>query len=318
LSAGRTALGLPVYIGDYLADTMHLSTEQHGAYLLLLFHLWRRRILPDDDVVLAQITGLDPGAWSNSRAVLAEFFEIHDGLWHHGRVEQERSRAAAKQQSNSNKAKLAAYRRWNKPCTRTDCSNATPGNASGTAGSTPSDAKPEPLSEPELLRAIPCSDLAYEKRATRLNKLLSQNSGRESCIPHLPLTEKPVMSEMVMVNEELSSTNSVYQTTTARKRSLGAAILLAAIDDYRSTDDLRHKDAGEFLYPQTFEGQKQYNWAVGLTEGLNPTWLRDALDRCKRKWDRQRAERKAVETRERSRAFLTQVKRPMPCGEATG
>ena len=37
---------------------MHLSTEQHGAYLLLLFHLWRRGILHDDDVVLAQITGL--------------------------------------------------------------------------------------------------------------------------------------------------------------------------------------------------------------------------------------------------------------------
>jgi hypothetical protein len=125
------------------------------------------------------------------------------------------------------------------------------------------------------------------------------------------------MSEMVIVNEELSSTSSVYQTTTAKKRSLGAAILLAAIDDYRSTDDLRHKDAEEFLYPQTLEGEKQYNWAVGLTEGLNPTWLRDALDRCKRKWDRQRAERKALETRERSRVILTQVKRPTTCGEAT-
>ena len=51
---------MPVYIGDYLADTMHLSTEQHGAHLLLLFHLWRRGILHDDDVVPAQITGLDP------------------------------------------------------------------------------------------------------------------------------------------------------------------------------------------------------------------------------------------------------------------
>jgi uncharacterized protein YdaU (DUF1376 family) len=162
---------MPVYIGDYLADTMHLSTEQHGAYLLLLFHLWRRGILHDDDVVLAQITGLDTGAWSNSRAVLAEFFEIHNGLWHHGHVEQERSRAAAKQQSSSNKAKLAAYRRWNKPCTSTDCSNTTPGNASGTAGSMPSDAKSESQSEPELLRTIPCSDLAYEKRANMLDKL---------------------------------------------------------------------------------------------------------------------------------------------------
>ena len=105
---------MPVYIGDYLADTMHLSTEQHGAYLLLLFHLWRRGILPDDDVVLAQITGLPISAWSLCRIVLAEFFEIHDGLWHHGRVERERIKVAAKQQSNSSRAKLGASSRWGK------------------------------------------------------------------------------------------------------------------------------------------------------------------------------------------------------------
>src|ERR1700723_2883178 len=95
---------MPVYIGDYLADTMHLSTEQHGAYLLLLFHLWRRGILQDDDVVLAQITGLPMRAWSICRVVLAEFFEIRDGLWHHGRVERERGRPATKQTHDSHGA----------------------------------------------------------------------------------------------------------------------------------------------------------------------------------------------------------------------
>jgi hypothetical protein len=124
------------------------------------------------------------------------------------------------------------------------------------------------------------------------------------------------MNEMVMVNEELCSTSSIYLPTTAQKHNLGGAILLAAIDDYRSTDDLRHKDAEEFLYPQTPEGQDHYNWAVGLAEGLNPAWLRDALDRRKRKWDRQRAERKALETHEQSRAILTRAKRSTPCREA--
>jgi uncharacterized protein YdaU (DUF1376 family) len=170
LSAGKTDIWMPVCIGDFLADTMHLSPEQHGGYLLLLLHLWRRGILPDDDVVLAQITGLSISAWSNARAVLGELFEISDGLWHHRRVERERSRIAAKQQSNSNKAKLAAYGRWGKPGRLPTTSDAAvdacsirSSNASGTALAMPHDAKPD--SEPELLRTLPSSDKARKKRA---------------------------------------------------------------------------------------------------------------------------------------------------------
>jgi uncharacterized protein YdaU (DUF1376 family) len=114
LSQGKTDIWMPVYIGDYLADTMHLTTEQHGAYLLLLFHLWRRGTLPGDNLALAQITGLTADAWSNARAVLAEFFEIHDGFWHHRRVERERERIALRQEANTKKARMAALERWKK------------------------------------------------------------------------------------------------------------------------------------------------------------------------------------------------------------
>ncbi|HEV2274978.1 MAG TPA: DUF1376 domain-containing protein [Acidobacteriaceae bacterium] len=106
---------MPIYIGDYLADTMHLTTEQHGAYLLLLFHLWRRGTLPANDASLAQITGLGAEGWKNCREVLAEFFEVAAGCWHHRRVERERSRIALKQEANSKKARTAAAGRWQKP-----------------------------------------------------------------------------------------------------------------------------------------------------------------------------------------------------------
>jgi uncharacterized protein YdaU (DUF1376 family) len=166
LSAGKTDIWMPVYIGDYLADTMHLSTEQHGAYLLLLFHLWRRGILQDDDVVLAQITGLPIRAWSICRAVLAEFFDIRDGLWRHGRLERERSRTAAKQQSNASRAKLASSSRWNKsaplPAANVAESNCV-SNASSILNAMPDDAKSQ--SQSQLLKTFPCSHNASEKRA---------------------------------------------------------------------------------------------------------------------------------------------------------
>jgi uncharacterized protein YdaU (DUF1376 family) len=154
---------MPVFIGDYLADTMHLSTEQHGAYLLLLFHLWRRGSLHDDDGTLAQITGLTRTAWSQARPVLAEFFQIHDGFWCHRRVERERTRVTAKQLSNSKQAKLAAARRWSKPALL------LPGmiestDAVSNADALPDDADSHSHSEPELLKTYISQERVSEKR----------------------------------------------------------------------------------------------------------------------------------------------------------
>lgn len=129
---------MPVYIGDYLADTMHLTTEQHGAYLLLLFHLWRRGFLADRDETLSRICGLGADAWSNARPTLEEFFEVRDGLWRHRRVERERSRIAEKQQSNSAKARNAAAARWGRQ------------EAQEQAGEQADEPAPAPEESPEL------------------------------------------------------------------------------------------------------------------------------------------------------------------------
>ena len=98
---------MPVSVSNHLADTLYLGAEQHSA----VFHFFPLEILYGDDVVLAWITGSAPNAW-NSRAMPADFLEIHAGHWHRGHFRQERSRIAANLQSNPNKASLAARGRW--------------------------------------------------------------------------------------------------------------------------------------------------------------------------------------------------------------
>ena len=43
----------------------------------------------------------------------------------------------------------------------------------------------------------------------------------------------------------------IYGPPQTKKRNLGGAIFLAAIEDYRSMDEETHEDAERFLYPQT-------------------------------------------------------------------
>jgi uncharacterized protein YdaU (DUF1376 family) len=80
---------MPLFVGDYLGDTGHLTTAQHGAYLLLMMHYWRKGELPDDDRQLAKITKLPLRTWRDYRATLQDFF--YDG-WRHKRIDAELQR----------------------------------------------------------------------------------------------------------------------------------------------------------------------------------------------------------------------------------
>ena len=74
------APSMPMYWDAYISDTTHLTTEEHGAYLLLLAAMWRRNgSVPDDDKDNARILGLTVGKWRKIKARLSEFLIFNDG-----------------------------------------------------------------------------------------------------------------------------------------------------------------------------------------------------------------------------------------------
>lgn len=79
-----------IHWGDYLRDTMHLTTEEHGAYLLLIAAYWTRgKALEDDDRQLASITRMSLKKWKMVRPKISQFFEISEGHFHHFRIEKD-------------------------------------------------------------------------------------------------------------------------------------------------------------------------------------------------------------------------------------
>lgn len=73
---------MQLYIADYLADTMHLSTEEHGAYLLLMFNYWQTgRAIPKNR--LAKIARMSNERWISVEESLKEFFNDSGTEWVH-------------------------------------------------------------------------------------------------------------------------------------------------------------------------------------------------------------------------------------------
>ncbi len=126
----KADIWMPLYIGDYLADTSHLDAERHGCYLLWMMRYWRKGPLPDDlpDLVNSgRLIGTN--APSIAQALLNEFFTKNgDGLWHQKRQDIEIVKWQGKKLKAQEKATAAAAARWGKDA---------PSNASGNASSTP-------------------------------------------------------------------------------------------------------------------------------------------------------------------------------------
>jgi uncharacterized protein YdaU (DUF1376 family) len=108
----KTSTWMPLFIGDYRGDTSRLTTEQHGAYLLLIMDYWRNGPPPDDDEILSTLTLLPMDRWMRHRSILSAFFQVGDGIWRHKRIDRELRTAAGNAERFTERAKNAAEKRW--------------------------------------------------------------------------------------------------------------------------------------------------------------------------------------------------------------
>jgi uncharacterized protein YdaU (DUF1376 family) len=120
---------LPLWTDAYLGDTTHLTTIEHGAYLLLLMTAWRTRDcrLPDDDKLLARYARCNAGQWKRLRPILEPFFVVENGQWWQRRLTDEASAVRQRKESAAANGRASALKRKGRHSTEREQSvNETP------------------------------------------------------------------------------------------------------------------------------------------------------------------------------------------------
>ena len=110
---------IPLYCGDFLANTLHLTAAEVGAYFLLIAHAWENDgWIPYDRA--QRIARMDNRHWAKARARLEEFFTLEQATeavprrYCHGRVSRELAKAAEKSNQNKDAAlRMHSKRRAN-------------------------------------------------------------------------------------------------------------------------------------------------------------------------------------------------------------
>lgn len=104
---------MPLYVSEYLGDTMHLTVEQHGAYLLLIMAAWKNDGRLSSDVsALQQICRMTPQQWARNEQTLQRFFFVTEDYWVHNRVRTELEKAKSMVERKSKAGQTAAAARW--------------------------------------------------------------------------------------------------------------------------------------------------------------------------------------------------------------
>lgn len=92
---------MPLWVADFVGDTLDLDAKEVGAYLLILMTMWGRDgYLPNDEKKLQRVArcGRD---WPRVWAAIGHYFTVDGGLITQGRLLKEAQKVAAKREVNA-------------------------------------------------------------------------------------------------------------------------------------------------------------------------------------------------------------------------
>ncbi len=274
MTTARPDTWMPLYWGDYLRDTGHLSTAEHGAYLLLIGHYWTTgKALPDNDVLLARIARMSSEEWSESKQIILAFFQKRGGLWYHHRVadELEKRKRVFKARSYAGKFDSSkANQNSNKPSTKSD-QTANPSSPS------PSPSLPSPSPTSPFFPTPTPSALSKGQRPsfTTLRKAESKpiNSSKAHQKPNTARENADLMMEMW---NELASKNLCLPTVRklTRLRITQAALRLKEIGGI----DVWQEALDKIEISRHCLGDNDRGWVANFDFMLQPSSLRKVLE----------------------------------------
>ena len=103
---------LQFFVSDHVADTHHLSLEDQGCYVMIMFLTWlnKCRPFPDDDTTIPRMLHITKKKWKKIKPKLTPFFNLEENTFRQMRLEKTWETA----EERVKKSKEAADIRWAK------------------------------------------------------------------------------------------------------------------------------------------------------------------------------------------------------------
>ena len=281
---------MPFYVADYLADTTHLSTVEHGAYLLLIMNYWQHRGLPGDPGRMARICRMSEAEWLAISDTLAELFGPG---WSHKRIDAELAKAEALIARRKAAGKAGAEARYGKRMGEADAGGRQTDGQPESHSPSPSPAESDSQTPPS-----PAVTVAPREDLDDLEKELRQAAGLETD-PAIGLKDlSPILGLLdkgYALHRDILPKLRVAKAGGRRPRPRSWRYFVAAIEEGRAANAaIRPKPSTDIVAPVVFVASDDRRWAP-LAEryrrehcrdppttsgpgGMGRHWPRDWLD----------------------------------------